>query len=233
MRGNTHSLGGTTATNTVLLLTILLLKPLPLDTQFIIFLLAYFAIRWVCELTCKLADTDASLDNLPIRNEFGYVMFGLAKKLGVVHRGAPIHAIVPYLKWLGIPSVILLITYLTTFSLTALSVWIIVTSALAGFLSHLILDAYTLTGVYMNKNKWRLVRINHEFIILKSFWVGIFPVFFKKKIHVPYSSKVTGGEYEEYFRDNLYEINKTLYKLCLLVLCFNFTAIYTTIKTFI
>ncbi len=235
MRGPTHNLGGLTASLVVTLITILLCKQLPFETQMIIFPLAYFAIRYICELTAKLADTDQSITNLPVRNEFGYMMFGLAKKLEVQHRGPAIHDMRPYTLWLGIPSLTLLGLYLFGGgSLVALSMWIIVTSAFAGFESHLILDAFTLTGIYRNKEKFRFLKTgDHTFTKLHFKWLLIFPLIIKKRIKVPYADKVTGGVYEEHFRDNLFEINDTLFKLCLIVACLDLRAVWETLKIFV
>lgn len=238
MTGKAHKMGGESATLLTMLVAMLLMKALPPVQQLGLFLLTYPCVRWVCDLTCLLADTDANIENIPVRNTFGYVMFGLAKQLGVTHRGAPIHAMQTYIMICGIPAVALSALYLYQPTLLLYAIAIVMFGIFAGFMSHILLDALTVTGVYKDmkgaKKLWLYKTVKQYTRVFKYTQVlGFIPLLTFKKKHQLGSERTSGSAFEKIWKDNIYNVNRWLFKWSLLLFIIDFKALFSAIKFYI
>ena len=238
MKGPTHKMGGQTATLITMTASMVMLKQLPQIQQLGLLILTYPTVRWICELTCLLADTDANIENTPVRNDIGFIFFGLAKKLGVTHRGAPIHAIMTYVYTCGLPALLTIVLFYKTKMLLMYAISTVLLACFLGFMSHLYLDGMTTTGVYKDtkgkskirfyKNKTRKVRS-----IKFTTFAGIIPIVTFKVHHMHEINRVTGGDYEKLIKDNIYNINRLFAKIILILFVLNISALTQTIKILI
>ena len=238
MTGKAHKMGGETATLLTMILAMVLMKVLPPVQQLGLFLLTYPCVRWICDLTCLLADTDANIENIPVRNTFGYVMFGLAKQLGVTHRGAPIHAMQTYIYLCGVPSLIIVVMYFMQPTLFLYATAVCLFAIFTGFMSHILLDGLTVSGVYKDMkgaNKLWLYKIVKQYTRVFKYTqlLGIIPLLTFKKEHQLGSERTSGSEFEKIWKDNIYNINRWLFKWSLLLFVVDFRALFTALRFYL
>ena len=104
-------------------------------------------------------------------------------------------------------------------------------SCYLGFMSHLILDGYTLKGVYITKTyKKTFCKISNDTTSFHLKWLFCIPLVYKRKVNIDVTEKKTGGTYEFIIRNNVNQLNMAIMKLMLVTLALDIKLFVKLIK---
>lgn len=232
LRG-THIDGGRLAANLsgIIFASLLKFTNLSFLEQTGTFAVGYLAMRYVAEISSVVADTDQGLEQIPLRSSLGYLLRSYAHMNGAEHRRYPFHCLEFYSQIL-LPPILLSFVLMVYFRMAVplMLLFCVLLSAYAGIASHLVLDAYTLSGVlFRNGHVKILCAPTHTTAHFTLKWKFIIPYIHINYVNMDYLDKISGGEHELLIRSNVNVLNKLAFKAMLLICITDFSLLFQTL----